>query len=99
MLLGLCDLIPPACGRTEGVGEGYVVSMGEQILHGPWIALHELVACLLELFEYFVEIVYRSYCDITSIALVLSLDTLCDHPTLFTGVRGRVILRSLPKRR
>jgi hypothetical protein len=50
--------------------------VGEQLLHGLWVPLHELVACLLEPFEYFVEIVYRSYCDITSIAFVLSLDTL-----------------------
>src|SRR3954465_8074528 len=71
-LLGLCDLIPPACGRAEGVGEGHVISMGEEILQGLWVPLHELVTRSLESFEYLVEIVYGGHLDITSIVEAVS---------------------------
>src|SRR5215210_316024 len=61
---------------AKGVGEGHVISMGEEVLHGLWVPPHELVARLLELLEYVVEIFYCSHSDITSIDEVLSLDTL-----------------------
>ncbi len=67
-LLGLGNLLPPAHGRAKGVSEGYVFPVGEQLLHGLWVPFHELVARLLELFEYSVEIIYSSHLlEITSI--------------------------------
>jgi hypothetical protein len=46
--------------------------MGEEILHGLRVALHELVARSLESFDYFVEIVYGGHFDITSIVEAVS---------------------------
>jgi hypothetical protein len=49
----------------------------------------------LTLFNYFVKIIYRSHLEITSIVGTPPLpSTPCDHPTLFTQVRGRCILGS-----
>jgi hypothetical protein len=58
-LLSLGDLLSPAHGRAEGVGEGHVFSMREELLDGLGVAFHELVTRELESFEYLVEIVYR----------------------------------------
>jgi hypothetical protein len=42
-----------------------------------------------------IDIVYDSHVEITSIVGISSFpSTPCDHPTLFTGVRGSGILRS-----
>jgi hypothetical protein len=41
--------------------------MGEQLLHGQGVPFDELVARLLESFEYVVEIVYRGHSGTTSI--------------------------------
>jgi hypothetical protein len=71
--------------RTKRVGEGNVVSVGEQILHGLGVALHERVACLLELFEYMVEIIYRGHSDFTSIVDASSLDTLRTYYAIHPG--------------
>ena len=51
---------------AEGVGEAYVVSVGEQLLHGFWVSFYELVARPLELFEYSVKIIYSSHVELTS---------------------------------
>jgi hypothetical protein len=40
--------------------------MGEHILHGLWVSFYELVARLLELFEYCVEII-SGHLELTSI--------------------------------
>jgi hypothetical protein len=42
------------------------------------------LACLLELFEYSVEIIYRSHLEITSIVYTSFPSIPSDHPTLFT---------------
>jgi hypothetical protein len=66
-VLGLRNLRPSERGRAEGVGEGYVFSVGEKLLYRLWVPFDELLARLLELFEYSVEIIYRSQLEITSI--------------------------------
>jgi hypothetical protein len=66
-LMGLSDLLSSTRGRAEGVGEGYIFSVGEQFLHGLGVLFYELLARLLELFEYSVEIFYRSHLETTSI--------------------------------
>ena len=71
-VLGLRNLLPSARGRAEGVGEGYVFSVGEKLLYRLWVPFHELLARLLELFEYSVEIIYSSQLEITSILDALS---------------------------
>src|ERR687896_790748 len=65
-LLGFADLIPPACGRAEGVSQGYVVSVGEQLLHGLGVAFDELLSRPLEAFEYPVEIIHFGHLGLTS---------------------------------
>jgi hypothetical protein len=71
-LLGRSDLLPSAHGRAKGVSKGYVFTMGEELLHRLWVPFDELVARLLELFEYSVKIIYSSHIEITSIVDTLS---------------------------
>jgi hypothetical protein len=86
-IMGLGNLLPSKCGRPKGVCERYVVFMGEEVLHGLGVPFDELLARLLELFEYSVEIIYSSHLEVTSIVdVLLSLRTLCGYPTLFTQV-------------
>jgi hypothetical protein len=66
-LLGLSNRLPSTHGRAERVGEAHIVSVGEQLLHGLGVPFHELVARLLESFEYCVEISYSSHLELTSI--------------------------------
>jgi hypothetical protein len=66
-VLGLSDLLPSTRGRAEGVGEGYVFSVGEKLLYRLWVPFHELIARLLELFQHSVEIIYSSQLEITPI--------------------------------
>ncbi len=66
-VLGLRNLLPSARGRAEGVGEGYVFSVGEKLLYRLWVPFHELLARQLELFQHSVEIIYSSQLEITSI--------------------------------
>ena len=86
-VLGLRNLLPSARGRAEGVGEGYVFSVGEKLLYRLWVPFNELLARLLELFEYSVEIIYSSQLEITSILDALSFPwrhsagILLIHPT------------------
>src|SRR5918998_5056467 len=63
----LSDLIPPAGGRGDGIGEGHVLPVGEHGLHGFGISLDELAQRLLASFDYPVEVVYGSHLGITSI--------------------------------
>src|SRR5829696_8991486 len=95
-LEGLGDLLPPAHGREEGVGEGYVFPVGEQRLIGFGVAFYELGCGELIVLDQFVNIVYGGHLlKITSMVGTYSLTSpLCDHPTLYTRVRGREILRS-----
>src|SRR5215217_4703272 len=95
-LQGLGDLLPPVHGREEGVGEGYVFPVGEHRLTGFGVAFYQLGSGELILVDQFVNIVYSGHLlKITSMVGTSSLTSpLCDHPTLFTGVRGRRILRS-----
>jgi hypothetical protein len=94
-LLGLSDLLPSPRGRAEGIGEGYVFSVGEELLHRLWISFDELLARLLELFEYSVEIIYRSQLEITSIVATLRA-SYAIHPSFWKfGILKESISRNL----
>ena len=56
-------LVPSARGRAKGVGEGYVLSVGEHPLHGFRVAFDELAQRELAPLEDFVEIIYRAQPD------------------------------------
>ena len=43
-LLGLSNLLPTTHGRSKGVSEAYVFSMGEQGLHRLGVSFHELIS-------------------------------------------------------
>jgi hypothetical protein len=58
---------------AEGVGEGHVFSVREQLLHGLWVTFDELVARPLESFEYSVEIIYSGHLELTLIVGTSSL--------------------------
>ncbi len=45
----------------QGVSEGHVVSVGEQLLHGLGVAFHELVQRLLILLDQSIDIIYLSH--------------------------------------
>jgi hypothetical protein len=67
-LYGLSNLLPPTRGRAKGVSEGYVISMGEQILHRFRVSFHELIQRQMILLNKLVYIVYgRHLLEITSI--------------------------------
>src|SRR3712207_5697733 len=94
-LHSLSDLLPSMVERTEGVKESYVFSMGEHHLVGFGVPFEELVPRSLTLLDYFIYIVYRSHLEITSVVVTSSFtSTPCEHPTLFTLVRGRCVLGS-----
>jgi hypothetical protein len=66
-LQGLSDLLPPTHGRANRVGEGYVFSMGPQLLPMFRVPFEELAQRELTLLKYFVKIIYRSHLlEITS---------------------------------
>src|SRR5215208_4392000 len=90
-LESLGDLLPPAHGREEGVGEGYVFPVGEHRLIGFGVAFYELGSGELIVLDQFVNIVYGGHLlGITSRVGTYSLTSPhCDHPTLFAEVRGR----------
>src|SRR5215208_5899060 len=71
---------------------------GEQRLIGFGVAFYELGSGELIVLDQFVNIVYGGHLlKITSRVGTYSLTSpLCDHPTLFSRVRGRRILRSSP---
>src|SRR5215208_1575375 len=98
MLRGLGDLSPPTHGRAIGVGETRVFSVGKELLHRFGVPFHEFVQRQLILLDQLIDILYGRHLEFTSTvdASFLPL-ALCDHPTLFTEVPGRGILRtSLP---
>jgi hypothetical protein len=83
------------CGRAKGVSEGYVLSVGEQLLRRLGVPFLELIDCQLPLLEYLVKIVYLGHLENTSIVDASSFPpTPCDHPTLFIEPRGRSVLGS-----
>src|SRR5215207_5636690 len=43
MLRSLGNLIPPTHGRSIGVGEARIISVGDVLLHGFWVPFHEFV--------------------------------------------------------
>src|SRR5215213_1827262 len=90
-LEGLGYLIPPAHRREEGLGEGYVFPVGEQLLTGFGVTFYELGSGELIVLDQLVNIVYGGHLlKITSIVETYPLTSPhCDHPTLFTRVRGR----------
>jgi hypothetical protein len=47
--------------HATGVGEGYVVSMGEHLLGGLEVAIHELAYRQVILLDHFVEALYRTH--------------------------------------
>jgi hypothetical protein len=96
MLHDLSYFIPPTHGRAVGVGYAYVVSMGPQLHHRFGVSFDELPLRQVPLLDHLVKIIYPSHLVLTSIVEALSMNTLCDHPTLFTEVRGRQILRTSP---
>jgi hypothetical protein len=53
-------------GRAEGVSQGYVFSVGEELLHGLWVAFDQLLSGLLEPFEYPVEFFRSGHLGLTS---------------------------------
>jgi hypothetical protein len=64
MLLGLSDLLPSVrdgadlgCGRSKGVSESYVFSVGEQLLRRLGVPFMELIDRQLPSLEYLVEII------------------------------------------
>jgi hypothetical protein len=57
-LQGPSHLIPPKRGRAEGVGEGYVVSMGVELLIASGIPFNDLAQRQVIWLEHFVEIIY-----------------------------------------
>src|SRR5215211_3574529 len=75
-LHGPSGLIPSAHGRAKGVGEAYVLSMGVHLLEGLWVAIDDLAQREVRSLDHLVKIVYGSHLEITSIAEVLSLNTL-----------------------
>jgi hypothetical protein len=71
--------------------------MGEEPLARLGVPFGELALRQVKLFKYFVKIVYGSHLEITSIVGTSSFALIPrDHSTLFTGVRGREILRTSP---
>jgi hypothetical protein len=92
MLDGGTDLIPSMRWRTKGVSQGYVLSMGEQLLHGLGVPFHEHIQRLLIAVDQSIDIVYGRHLEITS-----TVETGSPFPKgalrpsyLFTGVRGRL---------
>src|SRR5215208_2114606 len=57
MLYGLGDLIPPTHGRAIGVSEGYVFSVGEEVLHRLGVAYQKLPLRSIILLDSFVNII------------------------------------------
>jgi hypothetical protein len=53
--------------REQRVSEGYVFSMGEQLLHRLRIAIYGLTQRYVISLDQLVYIIYRSYLEITSI--------------------------------
>jgi hypothetical protein len=51
------DRANPRCGRAKGVSEGYVFSVGEQLLRRLGVPFLELVYRWLPLLKYLVKIV------------------------------------------
>jgi hypothetical protein len=54
-------LLPSVRGRAQGVSEGYVVLMGEQLLHRLGISFDELIQRLVILLDQLVYIIYGSH--------------------------------------
>jgi hypothetical protein len=52
MLRSLSNLLPPTHGRAIGVGEAYIFSVGEELLHRLMVSFHELTYRLLILLDY-----------------------------------------------
>jgi hypothetical protein len=67
-------MLPSMRGRGQGIVEGYVFSMGAQLLHGLGVSFYELTMCLVKSLDEFVHIIYRGHLEITSI-VALSLGT------------------------
>jgi len=74
VLLSLRYLLPsmrdgadPGCGRTKGVSEGHVFSVGEQLLRRRGVPFLELIYRRRPLLEYLLELIYRSHLEITSL--------------------------------
>src|SRR5918995_3549542 len=61
MLHGLRDLLPPTHGRAIGVSEGYVFSLGEEVLHRLGVASQELPLRSVILLDQFVDIIYSGH--------------------------------------
>src|SRR5215213_8278080 len=67
MLHHLANLIPPAHGRTIGVGDAHVFAMLPHLLHGLVVTFYERVLCQVPLLQHSVEIIYGSHLEDTSI--------------------------------
>jgi hypothetical protein len=57
----LGNLLPSLRDNATGVGEGHVVSMGEQPLRGLRVSFHEFTYRQVVLLDYFVKILYRTH--------------------------------------
>jgi hypothetical protein len=57
----LGNLLPSVRDDATGVGEGYVVSMGEQLLRRLGVSFHELTYGQVVLLNYFVKMLYRTH--------------------------------------
>jgi len=66
-LHGLSNLLPSMRDSAKGVSEGYVFSMGEQLLRRLGVSFHELTQRQVKLLNYFVKIIYRTHLDILSV--------------------------------
>src|SRR5687768_12992183 len=72
MLDGGTNLLPSMRWRAKGISQGYVFSVGEQLLHGFGVSFHEHVQRLLILVDQLINIVYGRHLEITSTVDALS---------------------------
>src|SRR5829696_8551271 len=80
MLRSLGNLIPPTHGRSIGVGEARIISVGEELLHGFGVPFHEFVQRQLILLDQSIDLVYGRHLEITSTVGALSFPQ--GHPAI-----------------
>src|SRR5215203_670881 len=96
-LHGLSNLRPSVRDRAKGVGKGYVVSMGEELLGRLGVSFHELIQRLVILLKYFVEILFGSHLEVAPFprypASILRYSPDCVEG-VFSELRRHGVLRS-----
>jgi hypothetical protein len=65
-------------GRAKRVSQGYISSMGEQLLHRLGVPFHELTKRQVILLDQLVDIVHRGHLDITSVVGIPTFPALLD---------------------